>query len=89
MTVLKYDDVIKKVAWPSLGCYFAIFWEILCSVTFMQKLNALDKKIILLFPEMRVTENIFIRVTAKKKTKKQNPKKTKIKKIIDLIEFLK
>ena len=55
----------------------------------MQKLNALDKKIILLFPEMRVTENIFIRVTAKKKTKKQNPKKTKIKKIIDLIEFLK
>ena len=78
MTVLKYDDVIKKVAWPSLGCYFAIFWKILCSVTFMQKLSALDKKIILLFPEMRVTENIFIRATAKKKKKpKTNQKKKK------------
>ena len=32
ITVLKYDDVIKKVAWPSLGCYFGIFWKILCSV---------------------------------------------------------
>ena len=39
MTILKYDDVIKKVVWPSLGCYFGIFWKILNSVTFMQKLR--------------------------------------------------
>ena len=40
MTVLKYDEVIKKIAWPSLACYFHIFWKILRSVTFMQEFIA-------------------------------------------------
>ena len=32
MTVLKYDDIIKKA--HGLGYYFGIFWKIWCSATF-------------------------------------------------------
>ena len=34
MTVLKYDDVVKKVT--RLDYYFGVFWKILCSTILMQ-----------------------------------------------------
>ena len=37
ITVLKFDDIIKKVI---LHYYFKIFWKILCSTTLMQSFIA-------------------------------------------------
>ena len=38
MTVLKYDDVIKKSYYHDY--YFDVFWKILCSTTLIQSFIA-------------------------------------------------